>query len=134
MIARLAALAASLVLACSAQVAHAYCRTRTTDPDQSSCPGQCAQDGLPLTWFTSRIRYAPNELGFPGFAESELRATLEQSVRTWTEVTCNGEPIRLEVTAEAATSERDSSAEGARPSANVNVIGLLSASEWTARG
>lgn len=132
---RLAGLTASIALAlCSPDEARAYCRTRTTDPPQSACPDQCSTDGAPLRWLTSDIHYAPNDRGFPGLNEADLRGVLAASVQTWANVSCNGVPVALRFTAEPSTPSRDAGWEGTEPDENVNIVALLSSEEWRLYG
>lgn len=126
---------AGVVLALAvASDAHAYCRTRTTDPDNSTCPGVCQESGWPLRWLTSELTYSVNEGGFPGLTERALRSQIAASFDAWMQLECDGEPIPLRVVERSPTAAAGSVAEGLNARENINTIAYLTGAEWRAIG
>jgi hypothetical protein len=125
---------AALSLFGSSPVAHAYCRTRTSDPKQSQCPGACEVDGAPLRWNTAELNYSLNDRGFPGLREDDLRSIIASSFAAWSDVSCDGRKVYIQFDELASSSFRDSVAEGVTPAENTNIVAHLTAAEWRDRG
>lgn len=127
---RLALALFAFALCSYAPRAQAYCRTRTSDPESSSCPADCATEGVPLAWFTSRVTYALNSRGFAGLSQSDAHALIGASFGAWASVTCAGKPTGLHIVEQAETPLTLGEPEGNTPERNVNVISELTADEW----
>jgi hypothetical protein len=113
--------------------AHAYCRTHTRDSPPSTCPDSCQQLGVPLAWGTPNLHYTFNERGFPDLDDDALRRLFAQAAEPWTSVTCDGEPIGLDLVARAETTDLTVGPElGPRREPNENAIAYLSPEEWNA--
>jgi hypothetical protein len=126
-------LCAGVLLVVGAGSAQAYCRTHTLDPSESSCPDRCPEIGLPLAWKTPHLEYAFNVNGFPRIADADLRRMIAQSLATWENVQCDGEPIGLDSTAAPGTTTFTVGPdEGPDREPNDNVIVHFDVSEWAA--
>ncbi|MDB4987174.1 MAG: hypothetical protein JWN04_2352 [Myxococcaceae bacterium] len=112
----LAAIALSLSASTSA---HAYCRTHSGDPGQSTCPPTCANLGNPLSWHTAELTYGFNARGFPGLTDGQLRSTFVNSFATWQMVTCNRKPIGFKVMAAEGTTTLEQGPMSDEPHATV---------------
>jgi hypothetical protein len=110
--------------------AHAYCRTHTDDPQQSTCPEECGNDGTALAWGSSDIAYGFNERGFPGLSEQQVRNTLAVSFQAWEGVKCDGKELGFHTTQLAGTTPLGLGPENDEP--NENVIVLYDAADWAA--
>ena len=107
--------------------AHAFCRATTIEGKQDSC-FVCEDDGYPLAWPIPDIEYTFNERGFPGFTDSELQGIFTQAIDQWQAVTCEGEP--LEINVQPASDSTDLGPRDAGVEPKVNVMGYLTADEW----
>ncbi|MEY4513791.1 MAG: hypothetical protein RLZZ450_5913 [Pseudomonadota bacterium] len=119
----------ALLSLCASSPAYAYCRTHTLDPAASSCPEQCAEQGIPLAWATPDLTYAFNQRLFPGIAEGSLRDIMAASFQTWENVRCNGEGVGLDIRARSAPTALEVGPETAEP--NENVIVHFDAKAWS---
>ncbi|MEY4507889.1 MAG: hypothetical protein RLZZ450_11 [Pseudomonadota bacterium] len=126
-------LLAATLLAClsHAPTAHAYCRTHTDDPRQSTCPELCENDGTPLAWGTSDIAYGFNQLGFPGLSDERLRKTIEASFQAWEGVQCDGRELGFHTSQIPGTTPLGLGPEESEP--NENVIVLYDPVAWAAQ-
>lgn len=126
-------LLAALLLACTLRTTpvHAYCRTHTDDPRQSTCPELCTSSGIPLAWHTSEISYGFNERGFPGLTDAQLRKTIATSFQAWEGVDCAGERVGFHTTQIAGTTPLGVGPVEREP--NENVIVLYDAADWAAQ-
>lgn len=126
-----ALLVTALALLVPLASARAFCRTTTVEPLGDTC-SSCESEGYPLAWPQGTIRYVLNERGFPGYSEASLRAALQESFDPWLSVTCDGDPVELDV---AASSELTRLTARPKETAfRTNVIGHLSAFEWANAG
>jgi hypothetical protein len=131
MVGRILGLCAGALFVLGAGSAQAYCRTHTLDPSDSSCPDRCPEVGLPLAWETPHLSYAFNVRGFPQIEDEELRRMIAQSLATWENVRCDGEPIGLDSRADYGTTTLTVGPEkGENREPNDNVIVHFSVSEW----
>lgn len=114
---------------CASSPAYAYCRTHTLDPAASSCPEQCAEQGIPLAWATPDLTYTFNKRLFPGLSEGSLRDIMAASFQTWEDVRCDGDGVGLDIRARSATTALEVGPEDAEP--NENVIVHFDAADWS---
>jgi hypothetical protein len=115
----------------SAGSAQAFCRATTIEGKIDSCY-ECETMGYPLAWPQPDIEYTFNERGFPTVSDDELRAIFSQAIDQWQAVTCEGEPVEIDVHAASDTTSLEPRDAGVEP--KVNVIGYLSADEWDEEG
>ncbi|HEX5660851.1 MAG TPA: hypothetical protein VFX59_26845, partial [Polyangiales bacterium] len=120
----------AMCLACLAfaSSARAYCRTRTSGPQASSCPDVCESDGLPLAWTTRELSYAFNVRGFPAVDDEDLRRIFAQSASAWSDVLCDGRSVGLEMVADELYTEEEIGPRLEEP--NDNTILYYSAEQW----
>ena len=115
-------------------VGEAYCRTRHSGPQVSSCPERCSEDGPALFWGTRELRYAFDEAGFPELDDDELRATIQASFDSWASASCGGAYTGLLFTAEpepvSLTSRQKERSQTSAHDAQDNVIAYLEEDEW----
>jgi MYXO-CTERM domain-containing protein len=134
MVVRILGLCAVALTMLGAGSARAYCRTHTLDPAASSCPEDCPMTGLPLAWPEPHLEYAFNQEGFPDISDAELRSMIGQSLATWQNVRCDGEPVGFDsVAASAPTALTVGPEEGVNKEPNDNVIVHFSVDEWRAQ-
>ncbi len=123
--ARLLAMLATLALASSAQ---AFCRTHTKGPSSSSCPESCSTSGLPIAWSTPQLTYAFNERGFPDLDDEDLRRIFAASTAAWQGVTCDGDSIGLDITADPLPTDAELGPVSEEP--NDNAIVYFDQEQW----
>ena len=129
---RLVLLLGSSVLACSlgSSRASAYCQTTTSEQQVTSCSDSCVTDGYPLAWPSNEITYYFNDKGFPGLSDTKLRGIFADAFGAWQDVTCDGEPVGLDLVAAAETTSLTVGPKASEP--NESVISHLSGEEWLA--
>ncbi len=110
--------------------AAAYCQTTTSEHQVTSCSDSCVTDGYPLAWPKRHITYVFNELGFPGLSDAKMRGIFADAFGAWEAVTCDGQPVGLELTAAVRTTSLTVGPKASEP--NDSVISLLTAQEWKA--
>ena len=118
------------VLLCESSPVHAYCRTHTLDPAESSCPPICANAGTALAWRTAHLSYGFNARGFPGLTDDKLHATIATSFKTWQDVTCGEKNIGLKIEAISGTTTLQQGPQAQEP--NENVIVHYDPAAWAA--
>ncbi|MEM7436926.1 MAG: matrixin family metalloprotease [Myxococcota bacterium] len=93
----LAAIACGLALIATVATpseSNAFCRTTTTtQPDDQSC----RTDGEPLEWRRRCMSYAVDVRGSQSIEFDDALDAIDASFETWMDVTCDGQPIDLEV-------------------------------------
>lgn len=92
-----AAFAASV---CIPGLAHAYCRTTTVSVPPSYSPTRgCFTDGLALYWKGQCITYSMNKAASTKVSLDQASALVQQAFATWTQQTCGGAKVGIEVSA-----------------------------------
>lgn len=110
--------------------AAAYCQTTTSPKQSTSCSDGCITEGYPLAWPKADITYVFNERGFPGIKDADLRRIFENAFGAWEDVTCDGGPVGLNLSADERTTELTVGPKSQEP--NASVISHLTGEEWVA--
>lgn len=125
--------ASAFACALGSSKAAAYCQTTTSPKQAKSCSEECITEGFPLAWPNADITYFFNERGFPGLEDAELRRIFEDAFGAWEDVTCDGKPVGLNLSAaRGTTSLTVGPKEGPNKEPNESVISHLTAAEWAA--
>lgn len=86
----------------SADTAHGYCLTTTAMP----LPGTtCVTDGEVLKWPRQCISFSVMDRGEPDPPLERVRSIADISFNAWTDVTCDGQPIGLDIRQTEALAE-----------------------------
>lgn len=110
------------------QSVFAYCQMRTGGGEGLDCKA----DGEPMAWTRRCTSQALDVLGSSDLTPAEVREVVQKSVEAWTSVSCEGEPIQLEVHAIEETcscNQAEFNVEGG----NVNSLSFVSAADWQER-
>jgi hypothetical protein len=108
-------------------LAHPYCRLTTKMP----LPGDtCSQQGVGLAWQRACISFSMTQRQRPDPPLDTMRNVADTSFDTWMKVTCDGEPIALQVRETEALGEC-TTPEYNKRSANANTV--IFVSDWSKR-
>jgi hypothetical protein len=119
---------ASSLLALAPPIAHAYCLTTTAMP----LPGNtCVTEGEPLKWPRQCISFSVMNRGEPEPPLERVRTIADVSFSTWTDVTCDGQPVGLDIRQTVELAECDEP-EYNRHAPNANTIMFVF--DWHDRG
>lgn len=108
--------------------AHAYCRATTEMPIAGEI---CTTEGIPLFWARQCLSYSvvPRDVDVPSL--DDLRAAVDTSFATWSQVECDGQAVSIQLQQTIGT------AECVEPEYNPtgpNANAVIFVSDWTERG
>jgi hypothetical protein len=80
----------------SAGSAQAFCRATTIEGKVDSCY-ECETMGYPLAWPQPDIEYTSTSAAFTTVSDDDVRAIFSEAIDQWQAVTCEGQPVEIDV-------------------------------------